>query len=293
MPAFQSASRLPVIFGLLGLLTVAAGCLVCALSGVPAGSWLRNLVAWVVGAAAAGGLAAVAGRRTALVLLGLAVVGLGASLAGAAQQGVHRWLDIGPLHINVAFLVLPAAVVALAWHRERLWAWGLALVLQGLLVVQPDASQATAFGLALGVVALRAPLATRHRGGIIGLAAALAAASWLRPDPLAAIPEVEGIVGLAYAVSPGLALLSVALLIATLLVPAVLARSPGRAGQAGGLALSAYGLATTATTLFGAFPVPLLGIGMSPILGFWLGVGLLAAGLRPGSEPAASPASGS
>jgi hypothetical protein len=290
-------SRLVLIYGLLALLTVALGCLVCALSGVPTASWLRNLIAWGVGAVVAGGLAVMAGRRTAMVLLGLAVAGLGASLAGTPQDGVHRWLDIGPLQINVAFIGLPAAIVALAWNRERLWAWGLAIVLLGLLVLQPDASQATALGLALGVIAVRAPLSTRARFGIIGITTALAVAAWLRPDPLEAILEVEGILILAAAVTPGLALLAVAMLIATGLAPALVARTSGgggqTGGQTGGLALSAYCLATVGTTLFGAFPMPLLGIGMSPVLGFWLGVGLLAATLRPGSGPAASPGSGS
>jgi hypothetical protein len=35
---------------------------------------------------------------------------------------------------------------------------------------------------------------------------------------------------------------------------------------------------------FGAFPVPLVGIGMSPVVGFWLGAGALAAARR--SNPA-------
>lgn len=35
----------------------------------------------------------------------------------------------------------------------------------------------------------------------------------------------------------------------------------------------------------GAFPVPLVGVGLSPILGVWLGVGLLAS-LRPASGSA-------
>tara|TARA_R110002051_G_scaffold43331_1_gene88757 strand:+ start:165 stop:1046 length:882 start_codon:yes stop_codon:yes gene_type:complete len=293
MLALRQPSRLLLIYGLFALLTVALGCLVCALSGVPTASWVRNLVAWAVGAAAAGGLAATAGRRTALILFGVAVVVVGASLAGAPQQGVHRWLDIGPLHINVAFIVLPAAVVALAWNRERLSAWGLAIVLLGLLVLQPDASQATAFGLAIGIIALRSPQSTRRRFGIIGVATALAVVAWLRPDPLEAIPEVEGIVILAFAVMPMLALLALAILIATTLAPVLVARTSGGAGQTGGLALSVYCLATVGTTLFGAFPMPLLGIGMSPIFGFWLGVGLLAARLRPESGAAASPASGS
>ena len=73
----------------------------------------------------------------------------------------------------------------------------------------------------------------------------------------------------------------------TVLLPAGIARRSTAATAA--LALSAWFVATAVTPLFGAFPVPWLGVGMSPILGAWLGVGLLAARLRP----APSPASGS
>ena len=48
------------------------------------------------------------------------------------------------------------------------------------------------------------------------------------------------------------------------------------AGGALSLCLAAWAV----TPLFGAFPVPLVGVGMSPILGAWLGVGLLAATAR-------------
>ena len=84
------SARLVLTYGLATLLTVATGCLVCALSGVPTVTWLRNLIAWGVGAGAAGGLAVVAGRRTGLVLLGVAVAGLAASLAGTPQDGAPR-----------------------------------------------------------------------------------------------------------------------------------------------------------------------------------------------------------
>ena len=74
----------------------------------------------------------------------------------------------------------------------------------------------------------------------------------------------------------GLALILLAVFTAA---PAVLTRADARLKLAGG-ALSLCLAAWAVTPLFGAFPVPLVGVGMSPILGAWLGVGLLAAATR-------------
>lgn len=287
MIAIRPSRELLLLYGLLSLAAVALGAWVCAVSGVPSGSWLRNLAVWPVGLLLAAGLAVFAGERIAALLLLCGVGLLGASLGGIPQEGVRRWLDLGPLHINVAFVVLPLALVALTWTVGRWWSWALAFAGQAVLVAQPDASQATAFGAALMVLAVRAPASRPVRIGLILLAGGLSAVSWLRPDPLAPVPEVEEIVGLASAVSPILAGLAVLLITAVALTPAVMARNT--LARPAGLALSAYMVVAAAITVFGAFPMPLLGIGMSPILGFWLGVGLLAARLRP----APSPASGS
>jgi len=282
----QGPHRLLQVYGALSLATVALGCLICALADVPASIWMRNLIAWGVGLAAAVSIATLAGKRTGTVLLGLAAVLVAASLFGPAQQGVHRWLAVGPLSINIAFVVLPMAVVALDRTRERASSWGLAFTILGLLVLQPDASQATAFAGAVGLIALTTRRSTPVRLGLAGVAAALAALSWLRPDPLAPVPEVEEIVALAWAVTPGLAIAAVVLTVATSLAPILGARLAAARSFGAGVPLSVYVLLTAGLTVFGAFPMPLLGIGMSPIVGFWLGVGLLAAQLRPGPSPA-------
>ena len=282
----QGPHRLLLVYGVLALATVGLGCLICALADVPASIWMRNLIGWGVGLVAAVGLASLAGKRTATVLLGLSAVLVAASLFGPAQQGVHRWLAVGPLSINLALLMLPMAVVALDWTRERASSWGLALAILGLLVLQPDASQAMAFAGALVLIALRAPFSPPVRVGLVTVTAGLAAFSWLRPDPLAPVPEVEEIVALALGITPVLAVAAVVLIVATSLAPMLGTRLAGARSFGTGLPLSAYFLLTAGMTIFGAFPMPLLGIGMSPIVGFWLGVGLLAAQVRPGPSPA-------
>jgi hypothetical protein len=268
-------------FALLSLAAVAVGCAVAAAHGVPAGSWARNLAAWGVGAAAAW-MAAARKPRLSWVLL-IAPVVLAATLLDPGQEGVHRWIDVGPVHVNAAATLLPAAVVALAAHADRRWSWLAAAGMLGLLVLQPDASQGAALGAGMIVVlaSLRAPALVRAGGAaatVLGVAAA-----WFRPDPLAPVPEVEGIVALAWAWSPVAAAVAVALLAATALFPLRLAGRSRPFPPA--LALAACCGVQALAPAFGAFPVPLVGIGMSPILGFWLGAGALAGARR--SNPAA------
>lgn len=161
-----------------------------------------------------------------------------------------------------------------------------------MLVLQPDASQAAAFGCGLMVIALRSSQPRGVRIGFVLAVIVLAAAAWLRPDPLKGVPEVEEILGLAYFLSPIAGVLAALLIFATVMVPTLtVQRSP--AVQTTGAALTAYLFASAAVTMFGAYPMPLLGVGMSPVLGFWLGVGLLAACLRREAGPAPTPGSGS
>lgn len=267
-------------FALLSLAAVAVGCAVAAAHGVPAGSWARNLAAWGVGAVAAWVAAARMSRLSGFLLI--APLALAVTLLNPGQEGVHRWIDVGPVHVNAAAALLPAAVVALAALADTRWSWLAAAGMLGLLVLQPDASQAAALGAGMVVVlaSLRAPALVRA-GGAAATVLAVAAAC-IRPDPLAPVPEVEGIIALAWTWAPVAAAVAVALLAATALSPLRLAGR--RRPFTPALALAAcYGVQALAPA-FGAFPVPLLGIGMSPILGFWLGAGALAAARR--SSPA-------
>ena len=267
-------------FALLSLATVAAGCTVAAAHGVPAGSWARNLAAWGVGGVAAWVAAARASRLSGILLIAPAALAI--TLLDSGQEGVHRWIDVGPLHVNAAATLLPAAVVALAAISHRSWAWMAAASMLVLLVLQPDASQAAALGAGMIVVlaSLRAPAPVRA-GGAAATVLAVAAAC-MRPDSLAPVPEVEEIIGLAWASSPAAASVAVALLAATALFPLRLA-GRGRPFTPA-LALAACCAVQALAPAFGAFPVPLVGIGMSPVLGFWLGAGALAAARR--SNPA-------
>ena len=275
------SNRLLLTFGLASLAAVTTGAFVCAQSGVPTGLWLRNLIAWSMGGLVAVAISAARPGPAAAFALLAAPAGLAASLISRDQAGVHRWVDLGPLHMNVAMVLAPLAVVALAASGGATrWPWVAALITLGLLVAQPDASQATAFAASVALIASRIARPLAARGAVIAVAGLLAAAAWLRPDPLLPVPEVEEVIGLANTLSPLAAVLASALLAAASLAPLVLTRAAQPQPRLAGQALSVCFLLWSATPWIGAFPVPWVGIGMSPILGGWLGVGLLAALVR-------------
>lgn len=282
----NGAGFLP-LFAVLSLLAVGVGCAVARANGAPASLWGRDLAAWAVGGLLAVGLSRWAGRRTLAGFLIAAPLGLSATLFSAGQQGVHRWIDLGPLHMNGAEVLLPAAVVAFGALATSRWAWPAAVLALAFLIAQPDASQTTALGGAGLVVVALSPLRGLWRGGAIVLVALAVMAAWGRPDPLAPVPDVEGIMALAGALSPAVAILAWAALAGVALAPALLRRADERPVRIAAFALTLYALGSVATPLLGAFPVPLVGMGMSPILGFWLGAGLLAALARPGRRRAA------
>ncbi|MBJ7413089.1 MAG: hypothetical protein JHD15_22405 [Phenylobacterium sp.] len=270
---FQSRARGLAAFGVASLAAVAIGAGVAAASGVPPSVWVRNPAAWLAGALLGALLLATAGRRTALGFLIAAPVALAATFFGPGQLGVHRWLDLGPLHINAAQILLPPVIVALGGAgagRIRLVA---AAVLMALLIAQPDASQATALGAALVALIGAGGWPRIPRTAAMAAAGLAMAAAWLRPDPLQPVAEVEEILQLAWRLSPALAVGAGAMLLLALTSLALLRAPAARA-------LSAYAVLSALTALVAPFPVPLVGMAMSPILGLWLGAGMLAAQAR-------------
>ena len=264
-------------FGVLSLAVVGAGIFISASNGVPAGVWARNGIAWIAGALAAAGLSALKRRDVLQVALWAAPVGLAASLLSPGVQDVHRWVNLGPLQLNVAMLLAPAAVVALAvLCRAGASAWVAGLAALVLLVIQPDASQATTLAAVAVLVALAAFPRAPVRIAVVGVAAALAGMAWLRPDPLEPVAEVEGIFGLALALSPWLAAAAGLLLAGVAGLPVLWGLRGSATERLAGAALGLCLLLWAVMPFLGAFPAPLLGLGMSPIIGAWLGVGLLA-----------------
>lgn len=186
--------------------------------------------------------------------------------------GPRRWISAGSFKLYVAALVLPAVILVLAQtlRSNRIgltWPLVATVALAALLAVQPDASQVTAFALAATIAILVSKARpTPKLCSFAGLIACVVLA-WRQPDPLEPVPYVEGVLDIAWAA--GLTATIVAVL-AIALPPAVLSWQARATRSWELLAVAAY----YATIDFLAFrqltPMPLLGFGVSPILGYCL-----------------------
>lgn len=262
-----------IVFAVASGAAVATGAVAMASVGSSAGSWLRNPIAWAVGLTLAALMARTKESPTVYKgVLAVASAGLAATLTSAPVDGVHRWIDVGPLHINMAGLLLPMAIVALARLDTRGISLAFAIFVGIVLAAQPDASQATAFFSAAAYLVVRKADVGLFAFPSVAAMAALAFLALLRPDPLQPVPEVEGIFGLMIGVSPILAMGGALALAAACLAPSIRVRPDSREAA---FALTIYLAVICLAPIAGAFPVPLIGAGMSFPLGLWLGIGLL------------------
>lgn len=224
---------------------------------------------------------AVVARLPLLALLSLGLIAV--TLLSPGNEGVRRWLVLGPVRLHVSAILAPVVLLGveeLLRRGREVSALGLVLAAQLLHAAQPDAGQAMA--LAAGAVGLACtlPLGWRSRVLLGSGPLLLAALGWTRPDPLPSADFVEDIVPRAFhfGLLPGaLALAALCMLPAGPLVAARLARRQSAGSSllaAPGLAL--YFAASAAVAATGRFPTPVLGHGASPILGAMLGLGLLA-----------------
>jgi hypothetical protein len=276
----RPGERRPVLRDLLfPLPALAVGILVMRASGVPAMAWGQNLAACVIGILLCLALARPrSSRRGEAALLAAGVLALGCLAATWLDPGVrdvHRWLRLGPVRVHAGALVLPAVLATLAGLERagrRHVSTPLSIATALLLALQPDAAQATAF--AAGAVVLLLPRKRADGDPWIRLVPllALAGLSWLRRDPLAPVPHVEGIVGLAIELGTGWGAAAVASL---LLLPVPFFAARGQGDGRTGLAIGTYLVVTILAPAFAHFPVPVLGQGASPIIGYFAAIGLL------------------
>lgn len=198
----------------------------------------------------------------------------------------HRWIIVGGLRLYVAGLVLPVTVLTLsdAWCESltrlapaagmpKASAAAVLVVMAALLSAHPDAAQVTALAGAMTVTLWRSwrrPILTAVTIVVLAVCTVLA---WLQPDPLLPVPYVEGVLDVA-AAAGWLAWLAAIACVA--IPPLAFAWRASVTEEWSLLAPAAYYLIISLMAWRQLTPMPLLGFGAGPILGYFFLAGLAA-----------------
>lgn len=187
-------------------------------------------------------------------------------------QGVHRWVAIGPIRFYVSSMILPGIIIGL-WEllRKKNWwpAYFFTFLITLLLTLQPDASQLTAFTFSMIIL-----LIIRSGKEILKSCCAVAlilfiAYSWINIDNLPPVAYVENIIQLVGSMGLIWSALGISSL---LLLPLPFILFPPRNSKAVSICLGIYFSFVLASTQFGNFPIPLMGYGISPIIGYFISI---------------------
>ena len=157
-------------YALFSLAAVASGTVTLFLSESLPLFVALNGIAWVAGAVLSFVILIFGGQWVRLSVLPIAVAALAAVFLFPDVDGVHRWLDLGPLAVNAAALFLPITIVAMAQTGIRKpLSIGTAALILTILIFQPDASQTTAFAVAVALIVAYAGVSPRARVIALGL----------------------------------------------------------------------------------------------------------------------------
>ena len=210
------------------------------------------------------------GNRYNQLLLPAATIALMLTFANQGMEGVHRWISIGAVKLNVAMIVLPMILLELYQVlkiRGLTYAGVSAFIILLVLFFQPDASQLTGFAIPVMIMLSLNTRSKKIRFLITGVSVLFIVLSWIRLDHLPPVNYVERIL-MMVADMGGIWLVLGIISLAILPAPFILL--PPKNAVSVSRYIGCYYIVILLSTLFGNFPVPLMGYGISPIVGYYL-----------------------
>lgn len=231
-----------------------------------AGAAVLGIVIWTVGRRVQPPT-----RRAALaVLTVLPLVAILLPFAGEGVLGVYRWVPAAGLRLHASAIVAPLIISCVAATVSHRTAASLAIAVTGavILAVQPDAAQTVSVAAACIVLFVLAGTKP-SRSALLSAALlfAVSMVSFLRPDPLLPVAHVEEIFRVVASRGPGWTAMAI---VALALLPAPFFAAWHEQRRPIALALGVYVVMTLFAPVWGTFPVPVMGYGASPILGYFI-----------------------
>lgn len=243
--------------------------------GVPSSAYLQNLVifllCWVISCFVI--YKKIKPLNTGLIwIIALFIIMYALTFIDSGVGGVHRWVLLGPIRLYVSSIFSPMLLVIL-WklleEKRNLIAVIGTILVSMILIFQPDASQITALGIPL-MVMIYSRMNTRYLSiaTITGLAAMIIM-SWIYLDELPPVEYVEGIFSIVVSMGTIWMIMGVVSLL-ILPLPFLILPKPGYHLLSRCIGL--YFLLILIAPVFGNFPVPVMGYGVSPIIGYVTGI---------------------
>jgi len=237
---------------------------------VPNIIWLQNLVTMLFCAIMAFVLVFKKVKINDMMIAVISLILLLLTLFGNGMDGVHRWIRLAIINVNVAMIVSPIIlVVTYNLIEKKKKGYALTVIISGaiLLFLQPDASQLIGFSIPMIIFMFYKKINRVVRYLVSVLLICLMILSWLFIDKLASVSYVEGILGLLNNISLIWLIIGI---ISLILIPLPYILFPPANFRLLSICIGLYYCVIIIATIFGNFPVPLMGYGISPIIGYWI-----------------------
>lgn len=201
----------------------------------------------------------------------LSIIGLLLSFSSVGTEGVHRWVVIGPVRLYISAIVVPIIMINLWGLLKKgsiIIAVGAIICTSIILTLQPDASMVTAFSV-ISIILLWNKIKKIPYILIIVLLVGLTISTWMFLDGLAPVVYVEGIFKLVS--DRGIIwfiLASISLII--IVIPFLI--FPPKKNKILSICFGIYFIIILISNVFGNFPIPLMGYGIAPIIGYFISI---------------------
>ena len=251
---------------------VITGIVFMAFAGAPVSFVLANTVAAFALAIGFWRVPQMSLRSSLLAVTVILPALLACTFVGPTVDNVHRWIALGPLKLHVAMLLLPFLATQMFRHDKQLIS--VTVILSAIIIaLQPDRASAAALFLTslcwLCFMRNGWSLVT-----VVGSGSSLLS-TMLKADTLPPARFVENVISDAAVIHVGIAVLLTATMMLAIAASLFAGLRNGLARGAPFIAWSACLIGYFLASCAGPYPIPLLGYGVSPILGFGLALAMM------------------